>query len=59
MDLGDDATYPMRGFVSISFHMLSGDVLASTDILFFPSLKKNVLAGSCMKDVQWRVSFEG
>jgi hypothetical protein len=59
VELGDDATYPMRGVGSISFQMPLGDVLELSDVLFVPSLKKNLLLVSCMIDVQWRVAFEG
>jgi hypothetical protein len=48
VELGDDATYPMRGVGSISFQMPSGDVLELSDVLFVPGLKKNLLSISCM-----------
>jgi hypothetical protein len=51
MELGDDATYPVRGVGSISFQMPSGDVLELSDILFVPSLRKNLLSVSCMTNV--------
>lgn len=58
VELGDDTTYPMRrGVDSISFQMHLGDVLELSDILFVPSLKKNLLSSSCMINVQWRVAF--
>jgi hypothetical protein len=59
VELGDDATYPMRGVGSISFWMPSSDVLELSDVLFVPGLKKNILSVSCMEDHQWRVAFEG
>jgi hypothetical protein len=59
VELGDDATYPMKGLGSISFQMPSGDVLELNDVLFVPSLKKNLLSISCMEDLQCRVAFEG
>ena len=59
VELGDDSTYPMRGVVSISFHVSSGDVLELDDILFVHGLKKNLLQVSCMTNVHWRVAFEG
>jgi hypothetical protein len=51
VELGDDATYPVRGVGSISFQMPSGDVLELSDVLFVPSLKKNLLSVSCMTNV--------
>jgi hypothetical protein len=59
VELGDDATYPMRGVGSISFQMPSSDVLELRDVLFVPGLKKNLLSVSYMANVQWRVVFEG
>jgi hypothetical protein len=48
VELGDDATYPMKGLGSISFWMPSSDVLELNDVLFVPGLKKNLLSVSCM-----------
>jgi hypothetical protein len=59
MELGDDATYPVRGVGSISFWMPSGDVLELDHILLVPGLRKNLLSISCMTDIHWRVAFEG
>jgi hypothetical protein len=59
MELGDDATYLLRGVGSISFQMPSGDVLELDHILLVPSLRKNLLLVSCMTYIHWRVSFEG
>jgi hypothetical protein len=58
-ELGDEATYLARGVGSISFHMPLGDVLELSDIIFVLCLRKNLLSVSCMRDVYWRVSFEG
>jgi hypothetical protein len=59
VELGDDATYPMKGLGSISFQMPSSDVLELNDVLFVLSLKKNLLSVSCMTNFQCRVAFEG
>jgi hypothetical protein len=40
MDLGDDATYSMKGLGSISLWMPSGDVLELNDVLFVLGLTK-------------------
>ena len=40
MELGDEATDPMRGVVSISFQKPSSDVLELKDILFILGLSK-------------------
>jgi hypothetical protein len=41
--LGNDATYPMTRMGFISFHIPLGDVLDLTEVLFVPSLTKNLL----------------
>lgn len=58
-ELGDDATYPMRGLGSISFHMPSSDVLEFNDVLFVTRLMKNLLSISCMVKLKCKVAFEG
>lgn len=59
LELGDDATYLLRGSNSISFWIPSSGVLEISYILFVPSLRKNILSIYCMTNIQWRVSFEG
>jgi hypothetical protein len=41
VELGDDATYPMRGFGSIFFHIPSSDVIELSNSFFVFGLKKN------------------
>ena len=43
VELGDNATYSERGVRSISFQMLSGDVLQLDFLFLVPSLRKNLL----------------
>jgi hypothetical protein len=52
VELGDDATYLVKGVGSISFQILLGDVVKLSDVLFIPVLKKNLLLVYCMKNVQ-------
>jgi len=59
VELGDDATYLVKGFNSISFLMPSLDVFVLNDVLIVPSLKKNLSLVSCITYFQCRVSFEG
>jgi hypothetical protein len=40
LELGDDATYPVKGLDSISFQMTSSQVLELKDVLFVLGLKK-------------------
>jgi hypothetical protein len=58
-ELGDDATYPLRGVGFISFWMPLGDVLELDHILLVPGLRKNLLSVSCMTYIHWRVAVEG
>jgi hypothetical protein len=51
VDLGHDATYPMKILRTISFRMPSSDVIELNDVLFIPDLKKNLLSISCMIDL--------
>jgi hypothetical protein len=44
MELGDGATYPMRGVYSIYFYMSWGDVIELDNVLFVLGLKKNILS---------------
>jgi hypothetical protein len=59
MELGDDATYPVRGVGSISFQMPLRDVLEMDHILLVPRLRKKLLSISYMTDIDWRVAYEG
>jgi hypothetical protein len=56
--LGDDATYLVKEVGSISFWMPLGDVLELNDVLFVPSLKKNLISIFRMTNHQCRVIFE-
>jgi hypothetical protein len=57
VELGDDATYPMRGVGSISFQTPIGDVLELSNVLYVLGLKKNLLLVSCMEDLQCMLSL--
>jgi hypothetical protein len=59
VELGDDASYHVRRISYISFQMPSCDVLELSDVLFVPSLMRNLLSMSSMEKVQWRVAFDG
>jgi hypothetical protein len=43
VDLGDDATYFVRGVGSIFFQMPSDDVLQLSDVIFVLGLKNNII----------------
>ena len=48
MDIGDDATYHVRGIASISFHIPLGDDFELGYVYFIHGFKKNLLSMSCM-----------
>lgn len=48
MELGDDATFPIKRFGSISLWMPLGDGLELNDVLFVSSLTKNLFSIYCM-----------
>ena len=58
MELGDDATYLVKGVGFISFQIPLSDVLELDYVLFVLGLKKHLLLASCMTDVHCRVAFE-
>jgi hypothetical protein len=51
VELGDGATYPMRGVGSIYFKTPTDDVLELSNVLCVPRLKKNLYLVSCMIDI--------
>lgn len=51
MELGNDFSYPMKGFNCICFQIPLGDFLRLIDILFLHSLMKNRLSVSYRKDL--------
>ena len=58
MELGDDATYPMKGFYSLSFWMPLGNILELNDILFVFGVTKNLLLVRCMIDLHCVTKYE-
>jgi hypothetical protein len=58
LELGDDASYPVKELGFISFQIPSGVVLELNDDLCIPSLKKNILSFSCIIEHQYGVAFE-
>jgi hypothetical protein len=55
VELGDDAKYPIAGVGTIPFHPESSNSLYFNDILFVPSLRKNLLSVSIwrIRALQW------
>ena len=59
VELGDDATYLVRGVYSISFQMPSGDVLQLDSVLPVLEFKEHLFSTFCMRNIHCRVAFEG
>jgi hypothetical protein len=58
MELGNYATYPLRGLGSISFWTPSTGVLELNDVLFVLGLKKNILLVYCMVELHCVIKFD-
>lgn len=58
VQLGDDATYLVRGVGSISFQTPIGDVLELSNVLYVPRLKKNLLSILFMVNLQSMAKFD-
>ena len=57
MELGDDSTYKIEGVDSTSLQLDSGTILHIDDVLYVPSLKKNLLFVVGLADKGYRVLF--
>ena len=57
VELGDDSTYKIEGVGSTSLQLVSGMVLHIDDILYVPSLTKNLLSVVGLEDKGYRVLF--
>jgi hypothetical protein len=44
VELGDDGTYEIKGFGSISFQFHSGTIFHINEIIYVPGLKKNLIS---------------
>ena len=57
VELGDDSTYKIEGVGSTSRQLDSGTVLHIDDVLYVPSLKKNLLSVAGLEDKGYKVLF--
>ena len=57
VELGDNGTYGIDGIGSTSFQLDSGTVLHVEEILYVPSLKKNLLSVGVLEDKGYTVAF--
>jgi len=50
IELGDNKSYPMKGVGYTSLNLESGGSIHLNNILYVPTLKKNLLSISCLED---------
>jgi hypothetical protein len=55
--LGDDYQYPIKGVGEASYKLESGKSMKMKDVLYAPSLKKNLLSISTLDEKGFRVDF--
>ena len=55
--LGDYETYTMKGTISTSLQLESGDTLHMNDVLYVPGMKRNLVSISTLEDKGYRVTF--
>jgi hypothetical protein len=58
VELGDDATYAMKGEGIITFQLESIGSLDAWDMIYIPGLKNNFLSVSAMEDKGFFVTFQ-
>lgn len=58
MELGNDASYEIKGVGSTSFLLDSGTILHINDILYVPGLKRNLLSVGVLEDKGYEVIFK-
>ena len=57
VSLGDDYQYPIKGVGEASYKLDSGNPLKMKDVLYVPSLKKNLISISNLDNKGFRVAF--
>jgi uncharacterized UBP type Zn finger protein len=57
VELGDDDTYDIKGFGSTSFQFHSGNIFHIDEILYVPSLKKNLISVPVLESKGYTVAF--
>jgi hypothetical protein len=57
VELGDDGTYEIKGFGSISFQSHSGTIFHIDEILYVPGLKKNLISVPVLEGKGYTVIF--
>jgi hypothetical protein len=57
VELGDKSTYPVEGFGQASIKLKSGNHVHLSNVLYVPSLEKNLVSISCLEDKGNRIAF--
>jgi hypothetical protein len=57
VELGDDVTYDIKGFGSASFQLQSGNVFHIDEIIYVPSLKKNLISFAVLENKGYSIAF--
>ena len=57
VDLGDKITYPVEGFGQASVKLKTGNNVHLSNVLYVPSLEKNLVSISCLEDKGNRIAF--
>jgi hypothetical protein len=57
VELGDKSTYPVEGFGQASIKLESGNHVHLSNVLYVPSLEKNLVSISCLEDKGNRIAF--
>ena len=57
VEMGDETSYSIQGIGSTLFSLDSGTELRTTEILYVPGIKKNLLSVSALEDKGFRVTF--
>lgn len=55
--LRDNSTYPIKGSGYVSFYLDQGKTLTLQEVLYVPSLKKNIMPVSSLEDKRMKVAF--
>jgi hypothetical protein len=59
IELGDDVHYKAQGIDTMSLHRELGKPLCIADVLYVPSLTKNLILVSTLEDKGFEVTFHG
>jgi hypothetical protein len=57
VELGDKTTYPVEGFGQATIKMKTGNYIHLSNVLYVPSLEKNLVSISCLEDKGNRIAF--